>query len=44
MKKIMFLRHGNICRSQMAEYVGKDLVRKAEFQGLLEQIRGNSDL
>ena len=29
MKKIMFLCHGNICRSPMAEYVMKDLVRKA---------------
>ena len=44
MKKIMFLCHGNICRSPMAEYVMKDLVRKAEFHGLLEQIRVNSDL
>ena len=29
MKKIIFLCHGNICRSPMAEYVMKDLVRKA---------------
>ncbi len=29
MKKIMFLCHGNICRSPMAEFVMKDLVRKA---------------
>ena len=28
-KKIIFLCHGNICRSPMAEYVMKDLVRKA---------------
>ena len=28
MKKIIFLCHGNICRSPMAEYVMKDLVRK----------------
>ncbi len=28
-KRIMFLCHGNICRSPMAEYVMKDLVRKA---------------
>lgn len=29
MKKIMFLCHGNICRSPMAEYIMKDLVRRA---------------
>lgn len=28
MKKIMFLCHGNICRSPMAEYVMKDIVKK----------------
>ena len=29
MKRIMFVCHGNICRSPMAEYVLKDLVEKA---------------
>jgi len=29
MIKILFVCHGNICRSTMAEYVMKDLVRKA---------------
>ena len=29
MKKIMFVCHGNICRSPMAEFVMKDLVAKA---------------
>ena len=29
MKKILFVCHGNICRSPMAEFVMKDLVRKA---------------
>ncbi len=29
MKKIMFVCHGNICRSPMAEFVFKDLVKKA---------------
>ena len=29
MIKILFLCHGNICRSTMAEYVMKDLVKKA---------------
>jgi len=28
MKKILFVCHGNICRSPMAEFVMKDLVRK----------------
>ena len=32
MKKIMFLCHGNICRSPMAEYVMKDIVRKAGLE------------
>lgn len=29
MIKILFICHGNICRSPMAEYVMKDLVKKA---------------
>jgi protein-tyrosine phosphatase len=32
MKKIIFLCHGNICRSPMAEYVMKDLVAKAGLE------------
>ena len=30
MKKIMFVCHGNICRSPMAEFVMKELARKAQ--------------
>ena len=30
MKKILFVCHGNICRSPMAEFVMKDMVAKAE--------------
>ena len=30
MIKILFVCHGNICRSPMAEYVMKDLVKKSE--------------
>ena len=33
MIKILFVCHGNICRSTMAEYVMKDLVRKAGLEG-----------
>ena len=29
MKKILFVCHGNVCRSPMAEFVMKDLVQKA---------------
>ena len=31
MIKLMFVCHGNICRSTMAEFVMKDLVRKADL-------------
>ena len=31
MKKILFVCHGNICRSPMAEFVMKDLVQKASL-------------
>jgi len=33
MIKILFVCHGNICRSPMAEFVMKDLVRKAGREG-----------
>lgn len=32
MKRILFVCHGNICRSPMAEYIMKDIVRKAGCQ------------
>ncbi|MDB7899646.1 low molecular weight phosphotyrosine protein phosphatase, partial [Flavonifractor plautii] len=32
MKKILFVCHGNICRSPMAEYVMKNLVKKAGLE------------
>ena len=33
MTRILFVCHGNICRSPMAEFVMKDLVRKAGLEG-----------
>ena len=36
MTRLLFVCHGNICRSPMAEFVMKDLVRKA---GLEEQVQ-----
>lgn len=32
MKKILFICHGNICRSPMAEFVMKDMVKKAGLE------------
>lgn len=36
MKKILFVCHGNICRSPMAEFVLKDLVKKKELSSQFE--------
>lgn len=36
MTKILFVCHGNICRSPMAEFVMKDLVEKAGLQDQFE--------
>jgi len=36
MTKILFVCHGNICRSPMAEYVMKDLVRQAGLEAQFE--------
>ena len=33
MIKILFVCHGNICRSPMAEFIMKDLVKKAGWEG-----------
>ena len=35
MKKIMFVCHGNICRSPMAEYIMKELARETGVSGQL---------
>ena len=34
MKKILFVCHGNICRSPMAEFVMKNLVEKAGLESV----------
>ena len=39
MIKILFVCHGNICRSPMAEFVMKDMVKKARLTG---QVHVNS--
>ncbi len=36
MKKILFVCHGNICRSPMAEFVLKDMVKKRGLEGRYE--------
>ncbi len=36
MKRILFICHGNICRSPMAEFVMKDLVKKAGLEHQFE--------
>lgn len=36
MIKVLFICHGNICRSPMAEYVMKDLVRQAGLEAQFE--------
>ncbi len=36
MKKVLFICHGNICRSPMAEFVFKDMVNKKGLCGQIE--------
>ena len=36
MTKILFVCHGNICRSPMAEFVMKDLLKKSSLEGTVE--------
>lgn len=35
MVKILFVCHGNICRSAMAEFIFKDMVHKADLDGVV---------
>ena len=48
MVKVLFIRHGNICRSVMAEFILKDMVRKAgredEFEAASRATRIRSAL
>ena len=41
MIKILFICHGNICRSPMGEYVLKDMVRKATMEKVVKENVGN---
>ena len=36
MKKVLFVCHGNICRSPMGEYILKDMVKQAGLQDRFE--------
>ena len=36
MVRVMFICHGNICRSPMAEFVMKDIVRRNGMEGMFE--------
>ena len=37
MTKILFVCHGSICRSPMAEFIFRDLVKKAQKKGELTE-------
>ena len=36
MIKIMFVCHGNICRSPMAEFIMKDMLKKSNIPSIVE--------
>lgn len=38
MKKVMFVCHGNICRSPMAEYVFLDMVKRGGYERLMTAV------
>ena len=40
MIKIMFVCHGNICRSPMAEFIMKDMVNKRGLANEFERLAG----
>ena len=40
MKKVLFICHGNICRSPMAEFIFKDMIKKQKSSHLFEVASG----
>lgn len=42
MKRILFVCHGNICRSPMAEYIFNDMVKKRGITGIISESAATS--
>ena len=43
MKKILFVCHGNICRSPMGQYVLQDMVKFGELDGEILKLFADSN-